>query len=126
MTTSPESPQLAQDSDDVITAQLAEWARQDAAVGLRRERDMVQALKDRADMHLIELNAELQRSRERALELEVFATDLRIRLTQQEEVVAALRTELAAEYATRRIGPLARMSTRVRAALGRLRALLPG
>lgn len=124
MTTSPESPQLAQGSD-AVTEQLAEWARQDAAVGLRRERDMVQALREQAEMRLIEQGDELHESRLRVAELEAFALDLRIRLTEQEEIVTALRSELAAEYATRRTTPLARVRARVRALLGRLRSLLP-
>jgi len=121
MTTSPESPQLAQSSDAVITAQLAEWALQDAALGLRRERDVVQALKEQAEMRLIQQSTEFHEAKERIVELETFALDLQIRLTEQEEVVAALRAELDAHYAvppTRAAAVVAKL----RAGLARLRA----
>jgi hypothetical protein len=121
MTTSPESPQLAQSSDAAITAQLAEWALQDAALGLRRERDVVQALKEQAEMRLIQQSTEFHEAKERIVELEVFALDLQIRLTEQEEVVAALRAELDAHYAVPATLP-AKAIAKVRAVLSRLRA----
>jgi hypothetical protein len=121
MTTSPESPQLAQSSDAVISAQLAEWALRDAAVGLRRERDVVQALKEQAEMRLIQQSTEFHEAKERIVELEAFALDLQIRLTEQEEVVAALRAELDAQYAAP-VTRSAALVARARAALARLRA----
>ena len=87
---------------------------------------IVRDLSERRDteMRLIEHAQELQLARERVAELEAFALDLRIRLTEQEEIAAALRAELATEYDARRNGPLAVLRGRVRGVLRRLRALL--
>lgn len=119
MTTAPDPPALVPSTDDVVAARLARWAEQDAALGLVREVAVMRSLKEQAELQLIQQGTEFHRSKERVVELELFATDGRIRITELEEVVTALRAEMAQREAARLEELASRPLRRCRAVVAR-------
>lgn len=92
MTVTPKHEEVS--AGDAVTERLESWRVTDRSFGDVRAVEMLQAMKERADLLVMEQAAELEAYRLRSTELETELAELRIRLQKTRESADALRAEL--------------------------------